>query len=80
MDLQAQLEYVYAVRGQLLSGLGISLLIALVAVIIGFIIGVLIAMVKISPKTNKTMVVLDKLADFYITVISYIKHFTPRQI
>lgn len=69
MDLQAQLEYVYAVRGQLLSGLGISLLIALVAVIIGFVIGVLIAMVKISPKTNKTMVVLDKLADFYITVI-----------
>lgn len=69
MDLQAQLEYIYTIRGQLLSGLGISLLIAFVAVIIGFVIGVLIAMVKIAPKTNVFMVILDKIADFYITVI-----------
>lgn len=69
MDLSAQLNYVWGVRGLLFEGLGISLLIALVAVVIGFIIGVLLAMVKIAPKTNVVMKILDKIADIYITVI-----------
>ncbi len=69
MNLSAQLNYVWGVRGLLLEGLGISLLIALVAVVIGFIIGVLLAMVKIAPKTNVVVKILDKIADIYITVI-----------
>ena len=69
MSLSAQLEYIYTVRGPLLQGLGISLLIAFVAVIIGFVIGVLLAMAKSAPKTNFIIKILDKFADVYITVI-----------
>ena len=69
MDLAAQLEYIFTVRGLLIEGLGISLLIALVAVIIGFFIGVILAMIKIAPKNNAVIKVLDKIADLYITVI-----------
>ena len=63
------LNYVWAVKGQLLQGLGISLLIALFAVVIGFFIGVLLAMAKIAPKRNFAMKALDKIADLYITVV-----------
>ncbi len=69
MGIKEQLEYIYEVRGLLLSGLGISLIIALAAVIIGFVLGVLLAMVKIAPKTNIVIKILDKIADIYITVI-----------
>ena len=69
MDLQAKIQYIFSIRGLLLQGLGISLLIAFVSVIIGFVIGVLLAMAKIAPKTNWVMKVLDKFADIYITVI-----------
>ena len=69
MDLQAQLNYIYKVRGLLLEGLGISLIIALAAVLIGFVIGVVLAMMKIAPKTNPVVKALDKFADIYITVI-----------
>ncbi len=69
MDLQAQIQYIFSVRGLLLQGLGISLLIAFVSVIIGFVIGVLLAMAKIAPKTNIFVKILDKFADIYITVI-----------
>ena len=69
MDLKAQLDYVISVRGPLLQGLGISLLIAFVAVVIGFVIGVLLSMAKIAPKTNLIIKILDKFADLYITVI-----------
>lgn len=69
MSFKQQLEYIFAVRGSLLQGLGISLLIALVAVVIGFVIGVVLAMAKIAPKNNWFMKVLDKIADIYITVI-----------
>ena len=60
MNLQAQIQYIFSVRGLLLQGLGISLLIAFVSVIIGFIIGVLLAMAKIAPKTNLFVKILDK--------------------
>jgi len=69
MDLKSQINYIFAVRSSLLQGLGISLLIAFVAVIIGFVIGVLLAMAKIAPKTNIFIKILDKFADIYITVI-----------
>ncbi len=69
MNLSAQLTYIWEVRGLLLSGLGISLVIALAAVIIGFAIGVLLAMIKIAPKTNIVIKILNKVADVYITVI-----------
>ena len=62
-------NYVWAAKGPILQGLGISLLIALVAVVIGFVIGVLLAMVKIAPKNNVAMKILDKFADLYITVV-----------
>ncbi len=52
-----------------MEGLGISLIIALAAVVIGFMIGVLLAMVKIAPKNNVIIKILDKIADLYITVI-----------
>ncbi len=69
MNISAQLNYIWEVRGLIMSGLGISLIVALAAVIIGFIIGVLLAMVKIAPKTNWFIKILDKFADVYITVI-----------
>ena len=69
MDLAAQIEYIFTVRGLLIEGLGISLLIALVAVLIGFFIGVVLAMIKIAPKSNVAIKVFDKIADLYITVI-----------
>lgn len=69
MSFSQQLNYIQQVRGQLFQGLGISLIIAFVAVIIGFIIGVFLAMVKIAPKNNFIIKILDKFADLYITVI-----------
>ena len=69
MSFADQLKYVWDVRGLLFRGLGISILIALVAVLIGFVIGVLLAMVKIAPKNNIFVKILDKFADVYITVI-----------
>ncbi len=69
MSFKAQLEYLFQIKHLLFSGLGISLLIALFAVIIGFVIGVLLAMVKIAPKNNVVIKILDKVADVYITVI-----------
>ncbi|MBQ8882778.1 MAG: amino acid ABC transporter permease [Clostridia bacterium] len=69
MDLYAQLNYIWTVRGRLIEGLGISLLIALVAVVIGLVIGIVLAMIKIAPKSNIVMKILDKIADIYITVI-----------
>ena len=69
MDFKSQMEYIFSVRGLLLQGLGISLLIAGVALLIGFAIGVLLAMVKIAPKSNAFIKFLDKFADCYIAVI-----------
>lgn len=53
----------------LLESLGISLLIALGAIIIGFVIGVVVAVIRIAPKNNIVIIVLDKIAQLYITVI-----------
>lgn len=69
MNILKQLEYIYAVRERLFESLGISLIIAFVACFIGFIIGVVLSMIKIAPKNNIVMKVLDKLVDAYIAII-----------
>ncbi|MBO5328507.1 MAG: amino acid ABC transporter permease [Clostridia bacterium] len=69
MSFSQHLQYIYSVRGLLLEGLGVSLIIAFAAVIIGFVIGVVLAMIKIAPKNNLFIKILDKIADLYITVI-----------
>ncbi len=69
MTLIEQIKAVFELRDFLFKGLGITMLIAFSAVIIGFVIGVIMAMIKISPKNNVVMKVLDKFADLYITVI-----------
>ncbi len=69
MTLIEQIKAVFELRDFLYKGLGISLLIAFSAVLMGFIIGVIMAMIKISPKNNFFIKILDKFADFYITVI-----------
>lgn len=69
MKFNEQLQYIFEVRGLLFEGLVISLLIAFCALIMGFIIGVLLSMIKIAPKTNFIIKILDKCADIYIAVI-----------
>ena len=69
MTLIEQIKAVFELRDFLYKGLGISLLIAFSAVVMGFVIGVIMAMIKISPKNNIVMKVLDKFADLYITII-----------
>ena len=69
MSLREQLNYIFEIRGLLFEGLGISLIIAFVALIMGFLIGVILAMIKIAPKTNILIKFLDKFADLYIAVI-----------
>ena len=69
MTLIEQIKAVYELRDFLYKGLGISLLIAFSAVVMGFIIGVIMAMIKISPKNNFLIKILDKFADLYITII-----------
>ena len=69
MSISNKLEYVWSVRDLLYDALGISLLIAFVACIIGFVIGVILAMIKIAPKNNVIMKVLDKIVDVYVAII-----------
>ena len=69
MTLIEQIKAVFELRDFLYKGLGISLLIAFSAVVMGFVIGVIMAMIKISPKNNLILKILDKIADLYITII-----------
>ena len=69
MTLFEQIKEVFKLRDFLYKGLGITMLIAFSAVVIGFVIGVIMAMIKISPKNNIFVKVLDKFADLYITII-----------
>jgi His/Glu/Gln/Arg/opine family amino acid ABC transporter permease subunit len=69
MSFIENLTYIWDARGLLLESLGISLLIAAGAIILGFIIGVLLAVIRIAPKTNPVIKVLDWFAQLYITVI-----------
>ena len=69
MTFSEIISYIWSVRGLVFQSLGISLLIALGAIVIGFIIGVILAVIRIAPKTNAVVRVLDKIAQAYITVI-----------
>lgn len=52
-----------------LKGLRNTLFISLGACILGLIIGILVTSVRIAPKTNPVMKVLDKICKIYVTVI-----------
>ena len=54
-----------------LSGLRMTLLISLFAVIIGIAIGILMAVIRVTARSSKLLIihVLDRIARFYITVI-----------
>lgn len=69
MSFGDKLAYIWETRGLLLESLGISLIIAFGAVVLGFIIGVILAMIRIAPKNNFIVKILDKFAQLYITVI-----------
>ena len=69
MSFADKLAYAWELRGLILKSLGISLLIALGAVVIGFVIGVILAVIRIAPKTNPVIKILDGFAQTYITVI-----------
>lgn len=69
MSFADKIAYAWGLRGLLLESLGISLLIAFGAVVLGFIIGVILAVIRIAPKTNPVIKVLDGFAQTYITVI-----------
>ncbi|HIW85922.1 MAG TPA: amino acid ABC transporter permease [Candidatus Eubacterium faecipullorum] len=53
---------------QVLSGLKNTLIIAVLGLIIGIVLGTLIATVKVVPKTNPVIRVLDKLCSFYVSL------------
>lgn len=69
MPFGEQLKIVSGFSKLIIQSLGYSLLIAFVAVLIGFVIGILVAGIKIVPKNNLVLKILDKVADVYITVI-----------
>ena len=69
MNFGEQLEIVWSWRDLILDSLGYSLLIAFSAVVIGFVIGVILATIKIAPKNNLVLKILDKVCDVYIGVI-----------
>ena len=69
MSFGDKIAYIWETRGLLFESLGISLLIAFGAVVIGFIIGVILAVIRIAPKNNPVIKVLDKFAQLYIAVI-----------
>jgi len=64
-----KLKLLWDCRMQFIEGLGITLLISVGAVIIGFFIGVLVATIRICPKNNIFIKILDKICGVYITVI-----------
>ena len=69
MTFLEKLEKLWNLRGLFFESLGYSLLIALGAVVLGFLIGILLAAIRIAPKNNPFVKILDKIAVIYITVI-----------
>lgn len=69
MTFAEQITYLWNVRERFIESLGLSLLIAFFALLIGFIIGVIMAMIKIAPKNNFIVKILDKFVDIYVAVI-----------
>ena len=56
-----------------LRGLLATVEIAVIGVIIGIILGTAIALVKVMPKYKRSVRILNKIADFYLT--SFLHHF-----
>lgn len=52
-----------------LKGLGNTVIIALGAVVIGIIIGILVTVIKMAPKDNLGIIILDKIAKLYTTIV-----------
>ena len=69
MSIKQQLQFVFSVRDDILGSFGISLIIAFSACAIGFVIGVVLSMIKIAPKNNIIVKLLDKVVDVYLAVI-----------
>ena len=69
MTFAEKLAKLWDLRGLFAESLGYSLLIAFGAVVLGFIIGVILAVIRIAPKNNPVIKVLDGIAVTYITVI-----------
>ena len=69
MSFIEKLTKLWNLRGVFAESLGYSLLIAFGAVLLGFIIGVVLAVIRIAPKNNIFVKILDKFAVVYITVI-----------
>ena len=69
MNIIKQLEFVYNVRERLFEGLEISLIVAFTACLIGLVIGIIFSMIKIMPKNNIFIKLLDKAVDLYVVVI-----------
>ena len=69
MSFFEQLKLVFSFKELIFASLGYSMIIAFSAVIIGFVIGVICAGIKIAPKGNFIVKILDKIVDIYVTVI-----------
>ena len=69
MNILQQLKYIYNIRERLFEALEISLIVAFVACFIGLILGIICSVIKIMPKTNAIIKILDKVVDLYVVVI-----------
>ncbi|MBE5747550.1 MAG: amino acid ABC transporter permease [Clostridiales bacterium] len=69
MGIKNHLKFIFSVRESLLSSFSISLIIAFSACVIGFLIGVVLSMIKIAPKNNIIIKILNKIVDVYLAVI-----------
>ncbi|MBR2614548.1 MAG: amino acid ABC transporter permease [Clostridia bacterium] len=52
-----------------LKGLRNTIIMAILACIVGLIIGIVVTIIRVVPKKNKALVVLDKIANLYVTII-----------
>lgn len=72
MSFFEKLRFIFIeVKGfeMLMKGLGYTLVIAISALAIGLVLGTLIAVIKVTPKSNKGIKVLNVIADVYLTIM-----------
>lgn len=62
-------ELIWSARGLFGNALLVTLLIAAAAIVIGLVIGIVCASVRVAPKTNIVIRILDKIVWLYITII-----------
>lgn len=63
------IELLWSYRGMFGHALLVTLLIAVAAIAIGLVIGVVCASVRVAPKTNIVIRIIDKIVRLYITII-----------